>query len=67
MNTCGFICFPASNPGDGSASYDCAHDEKQHYDIDGENVGCTACERFAENNPPDSQVFGYAERWSPRP
>lgn len=48
VNMCGYICFPASMPGDGCEPFDCSHDESAHYNIDGEATGCMGCEAIEE-------------------
>lgn len=46
VGTCGFFCCPARWPATGQAEdqRDCAHRREVHYNIDGENVGCSDCE-----------------------
>lgn len=42
--TCGFTCYPATQPCDGAPPFDCAHPFDAHYSIDGEFTGCATCE-----------------------
>jgi hypothetical protein len=44
VRSCGYPCFPATRPDDGSEPYDCNHADTSHYNIGGEATGCQECE-----------------------
>ena len=44
LRSCGYFCFPASNPENEGGGFDCTHAVGLHSGLDGEAVACVTCE-----------------------